>query len=76
MLSEIVPSDGSQADLFLNPISGRSGRFMAVRDEVNHKMGRQTLKVASEGYCQPWKMKQGNKSPVYTTQWAGIPVAT
>jgi DNA polymerase V len=32
-------------------------------------MGSGTLRLASEGFRQTWKMKQGNKSPSYTTNW-------
>ena len=31
------------------------------------------IKLANEGFKQPWGMKQGNKSPNYTTQWTDIP---
>jgi DNA polymerase V len=41
-------------------------------DAVNRKMGRSTLKVASEGFNKPWQMKQAHKSPHYTTQWSDI----
>jgi DNA polymerase V len=70
MLAEIVPRQGCQIDLFLSDYrSGKAGRLMTVLDQVNTMMGRQSLKLASEGYRQPWKMKQGNKSPNYTTSW-------
>ena len=44
-------------------------QLMRVMDQINARMGRGTLKLASEGFKQPWKMKQGNKSPNYTTYW-------
>lgn len=70
MLSEIVGEEGRQIDLFQSAAgSTKSGKLMAVLDQVNALMGRQSLKLASEGYKQPWKMKQGNKSPNYTTDW-------
>jgi len=39
-------------------------------------MGKQSLKLASEGFRQPGKMKQGNKSPAYTTCWDELPVVS
>lgn len=42
---------------------------MSIMDQINVRMGRGTLKLASEGFKQPWKMKQGNKNPNYTTNW-------
>jgi DNA polymerase V len=70
MLSEIVGKEGRQIDLFQSAArSSKSGRLMIVLDQINAMMGRQSLKLASEGFRQPWKMKQGNKSPNYTTDW-------
>jgi len=77
MLSEIVSKEGRQIDLFqLSARSSRSGRLMTVLDQINGLMGKQSLKLASEGFRQPWKMKQGNKSPAYTTRWDELPVAS
>ena len=70
MLSELVPAEGCQTDLFTNsslPI--KSKKLMTVMDNINKKMGKESIKVASEGFKRPWKMKQENKSPSYTTSW-------
>lgn len=77
MLSGLVPAAAAQQDLF-SGASGdaRPGKLMAVLDRVNQAMGKQTLKIASEGFRQPWKMKQGNRSPAYTTRWDDLPVVT
>lgn len=75
MLSELVPLDQCQGDLFAQtPQTTRSARLMAAMDSINRSMGRQTVKLAAEGFRQPWKMKQGNRSPGYTTRWAELPV--
>lgn len=75
MLSELVPLDQCQGDLFnQTPTNTRSARLMAAMDSINRSMGRQTVKLASEGFRQPWKMKQGNRSPRYTTRWTELPV--
>jgi len=76
MLSGLVPAEGCQTDLF-SPVSrdNKSLNLMAVMDLINCSMGRHTLKLGSEGFRQPWRMKQGNKSPCYTTRWREIPVA-
>ena len=39
-------------------------------DRINRKMGKEAIKLASEGFKRPWKMKQENKSPSYTTNWS------
>ena len=38
-------------------------------DNINKKMGKESIKVASEGFKLPWKMKQENKSQNFTTSW-------
>ena len=45
---------------------------MTVMDGINKKMGKESIKLASEGFKRPWRMKQGNKSPCYTTAWNEI----
>lgn len=70
MLSELVSAGNRQSDLFgLAAAENKSGKLMVVMDQINAKMGSSTLKLASEGFRQPWKMKQGNRSPRYTTNW-------
>lgn len=70
MLGELVPAAGIQTDLFSNmQPDPKSERLMQVMDLINRKMGKESIKVASEGFKRPWKMKQENKSPRYTTNW-------
>ncbi len=70
MLSELVPRQYRQLDLFGSASADtKSSQLMSIIDQINARMGRGTLKLASEGYKQPWRMKQGNKSPNYTTNW-------
>lgn len=70
MLSELVPVQGCQTDLFARPISNpKTANLMLAMDSINKKMGRESIKLASEGFKRPWKMKQENKSQNYTTHW-------
>ena len=70
MLSELVPAEGVQTDLFSSlQVNPKSLQLMATLDLINRKMGKESVKLASEGYKRPWKMKQDNKSPSYTTSW-------
>ena len=70
MLSELVPAEGCQTDLFASQTASiKSNKLMTVMDNINKKMGKESIKVASEGFKRPWKMKQENKSPCYTTKW-------
>ena len=70
MLGELVPKEGCQTDLFANKTTSlKSNTLMTVMDGINKKMGKESIKLASEGFKRPWKMKQENKSPCYTTNW-------
>ena len=42
---------------------------MIVLDEINRKMGKQCIRIGSQGYKQPWAMKQELKSRSFTTKW-------
>ena len=49
---------------------------MAALDQINALMGKKILIIAAEGITQPWKMKQNNMSPRYTTNWNDLIVAS
>ncbi len=70
MLGELVPAQGVQSDLFSAiQTSPKSANLMVTIDAINKKIGKESIKLASEGFTRPWKMKQENKSQNYTTQW-------
>ena len=72
-LGDLMLRSSAQIDLFTSaqPTS-RSQNLMSTIDQIQAKMGRGSIKLASEGFARPWKMKQGNKSPNYTTSWDGL----
>jgi DNA polymerase V len=73
-LSGLVSQDGVQTDLFGSGAAGsKSARLMQVLDQVNRGMGKQTLRLAAEGFRQPWGMRQESRSPGYTTCWDDLP---
>jgi DNA polymerase V len=76
MLSELVTAQGVQTDLFSVQASPKSTALMTAMDSINRKMGKESIKLASEGFTRPWKMKQENKSPSYTTKWEDLPITS
>ena len=73
MLSELVPVGHAQMDMFTKTeTSVKSTELMKAMDSINRKMGKDSIKLASEGFRKPWKMRQENKSPPYTTDWQHI----
>ena len=74
MLSELVTGEAIQTDLFSEvQVSVKSSQLMTTMDNINRKMGKEAIKLASEGFKRPWRMKQENKSPCYTTRWEDVP---
>lgn len=72
-LGDLTPRNRAQFDMFASGQStSRSTSLMSTIDRINSKMGRESIKLASEGFARPWKMKQGNKSPNYRTSWDGL----
>jgi DNA polymerase V len=53
-------------------------RLMSALDAINQRYGKGTMKMASSGLDgdrRVWSMRQERRTPGYTTDWAGIPVA-
>lgn len=51
MLSEIVPKEGIQNDLFSQPSSNtKSEALMSAMDAINRKMVNESIKLASERF--------------------------
>lgn len=77
-LGALATAQGQQQDMFeISDTHDKSVRLMQTIDSINQKMGRATIKLASEGVQkhkqaeikQPWRMKQEMMSPRYTTHW-------
>ncbi len=70
-LADLGPAGIGQGELFGDQamLEAAPSRLMATLDEINLRMGFGTLRLASEGADQAWKMKRGNMSPAYTTDW-------
>lgn len=77
-LRELATAQAQQQDMFeTTSAHDKSVRLMQTIDTINQKMGRATIRLASEGLQkhkgeqikQPWRMKQEMVSPRYTTCW-------
>ncbi|HIJ67426.1 MAG TPA: Y-family DNA polymerase [Planctomycetes bacterium] len=72
VLSDLVPENRIQPNLFDNTDRQKSARLMRTIDTVNAAMDC-PLRWAAEGLNQPWKLKFHRRSPRYTTRWDEIP---
>ena len=65
--------DARLAQRSLFPMPGtnraRTRALMRAVDRLNGAWGRDIVRFAATGVQRPWAMKQGHKSPCYTTRW-------
>ena len=69
MLSDIVPDQSIQGNLFLSDTKNRGNLLMNVIDNINFSQRNDVLKFASSGTTRNWKMQQNFHSPKYTSRW-------
>lgn len=75
MLMDTVPKGGQQQDIFgYSKDDEKADRLMQTLDKLNLKYGRGTIRGASEGIDQTWKMNRAFKSPNYLGDWGEIPI--
>ena len=55
---------------------GKSSHLMSALDHINQRFGAGTLRAATTGTQQRWRMRSENRSKKYTTSWAELPIAS
>ncbi len=78
LLTELVPTDQIQADLFIQDPEDRrrAKNLMKALDSLNERFGSGTLSYASSGIERTWTTKFQKRSPAYTTDWGQLPVVS
>jgi len=74
MLNDLSSVDAVQLDLLSIAVDRHDERLMSVIDSLNKRYGSGTVRFASEGMRQEWKMRSDMRSPRYTTNWNELPV--
>ena len=74
-LYELAPNEPEQPSLFTGPRDPCNDALMAAIDQINAEQGKGTIRLASAGLKQPWRMKRQRRSDRYTTCWDELPVA-
>ncbi len=69
ILSNIVPCNMVQYNLFEQPENPALQKLMHTIDNLNFGMGTDILKFASAGTKKNWKMRQELRSNRFTTKW-------
>ncbi|HUS73941.1 MAG TPA: Y-family DNA polymerase [Sedimentisphaerales bacterium] len=69
ILSDLVPENNVQRNLFDESDRQKSRRLMGAVDAVNTRSSYRALTWAAEGINQPWRTKFVRRSKRYTTRW-------
>lgn len=72
ILSNIVPDNSIQGNLFLKERNDKQRFLMNVMDNINFSQRDDILKYASSGTKRNWKMQQNFHSPKYTSRWEDL----
>jgi DNA polymerase V len=72
MLQGITEASRLQSDLFNKPDSEKAITLMNTLDGINHRFGRETLKLGSSGINPEWKAQAKMKSAHFTTDWGDL----
>ncbi|MFQ5498489.1 MAG: Y-family DNA polymerase [Candidatus Zixiibacteriota bacterium] len=75
MLNKISPASQRQIDMFVPRDVEKEEQIYRSVDRINLFFGSNTIRPASCGIKQNWKMKQDFNSPRFTTKWEELPVA-
>jgi DNA polymerase V len=75
MLSGLVPKEAIQQHLFeINTDNPKNKIISKALDDINKRMGIDTINFAAIGVKTEWKMRCELRSPCYTTKWGDIAV--
>jgi DNA polymerase V len=69
IVSEIVPKDQLQTNLFEHKNPQKHQAVMKSLDDLNNWYGREKVRLAATGTDRKWKLRQEFKSKCFTTNW-------
>lgn len=69
ILSDLVPDNALQSNLFVPPSNNRRKKLMNVIDNMNAAYRGDILKFGTSGTQKNWKMRSEKRSQRYTTRW-------
>ena len=73
ILRKIVSNNQVQLSLFDDVQNRSKYKILSfVTDKINSTMGRDKLKIATQGFDRKWRMRQEQLSPCYTTRWSDL----
>lgn len=69
VVSGIVPSNEIQLSFWDESDRLKLNRLYNIVDRVNRKNGNNTLKMATQGFCKKWRLRNEHLSRMYTTNF-------
>ena len=69
MLSDLVPDESIQGNIFQGDQDNRGRMLMETVDNINFSMRNDAVKYVASGLKRNWKMRQEMRSKRYTTRW-------
>ena len=84
ILGELLPESQNQGVLFnqgelfdyeKNQDIKKASAIISTIDNINNRMGKDTVFIAAQGIERNWSMKRNMKSPNYTTDWEDLAIA-
>jgi DNA polymerase V len=72
IVTDIVPQNQVQQGLFDKMDRAKDKDIMHAMDKLNTKMGRDSIRYATQGFNRKWKLRQERLSPCYTTRWSDL----
>ena len=74
MLDDFVPENQTQLSIGNRINHPKHQKLMQLADHLDEKMGKGTLRLASQLGTEKWKMKQQHLSPAYTYRLSELPI--
>lgn len=74
ILLDLLPEASVLPDLFLGTPNPKRRRIARTIDEINARLGKNTLFYAAMGTNPHWKMRRERSSRCYTTHWDGLAI--
>lgn len=72
-LLDLTPAGQGQGDLFSQSTTAPAQpALMAVMDQINQRLGKDTLQYASATARRGWQSRASRLSPAYTTRWSDL----
>jgi DNA polymerase V len=69
IVSDFVPEETVQSSIFDRNNREKNKIIMQAMDRVNQSIGKETVRMAAQGFEKSWRLKAEQLSPCYTTRF-------